>query len=118
MADPRSDIDRSGEMALVVTTLPDAGSAERLVNRLLQEKRIACGNLIPGIVSLYWWKGEIAKEGEVLVVLKTESSSMEKLFERVAELHPYAVPELVELPVAGVARAYSRWVMESTRIGA
>ena len=102
-------------MALVVTTLPDAGTAERLVRELLQQRLIACGNIVPGIRSLYWWEEKVAQEEEVLVVLKTETAAVDRLFRQVAELHPYAVPELVELPVAGVARAYSEWVMESTR---
>ena len=102
-------------MALVVTTLPDAGTAERLVRELLQQRLIACGNIVPGIRSLYWGEEKVAQEDEVLVVLKTETAAVDQLFRQVAELHPYAVPELVELPVAGVARAYSEWVMESTR---
>lgn len=102
-------------MALVVTTLPDAGAAERLVRDLLEQRLVACGNIVPGVRSLYRWEEKIEQEDEVLVVLKTETAGVDRLFREVAELHPYAVPELVQLPVSGVARAYSEWVMESTR---
>lgn len=111
-------MDRSGELALVVTTLPDSDAAERLVRSLLDERLVACGNFFPGVRSLYRWEGKVADETEVLVLLKAHTAAIEQLFTRVAELHPYAVPELVELPVSGVSQAYCRWVMESTRKGA
>lgn len=111
-------LDRSGEMGLVLTTLPDVETAERVVRTLLEERMIACGNIIPGLISLYWWDDRITRDGEVLVLLKARTAAIEQLFGRLAAIHPYDVPELVELPVAGVARTYCRWIMESTRMSA
>ena len=101
-----------------MTTLPDAPAAERLVRQLLEERLVACGNIVQGMISLYWWEGEIAKQAEVLVLLKTRSESVDQLFGRIAELHPYTTPELVQLPVSGASGEYGRWIMESTRIRA
>jgi periplasmic divalent cation tolerance protein len=103
-----------GAMTVVLTTVPDAVTGEHLVRRLLEERLVACGNMVPGVISLFRWEGAISREQELLVVLKTRAESVGVLFERVAELHPYEVPELVEIPVAGVSDAYCRWVLDST----
>jgi periplasmic divalent cation tolerance protein len=111
-------IDRTGAVAVILTTLPDAAAGDSLVRRLVDERLIACGNLLPGLVSVYRWNDEIARESEVLVVMKTATSVVDRLFDRIADLHPYEVPELVELPVEAVAGAYSRWVIENSKVSA
>jgi periplasmic divalent cation tolerance protein len=102
------------DLIFVVTTLADAAAAERLVHTLLDDGLLACGNLLPAMTSIYRWKGSIERADEVLVLLKTRSSLAEPLFARIAELHPYEVPELVALPVAKVSHAYSAWVRQET----
>lgn len=109
---------RTGEVALVVTTLGDRGAAERFVRQLVEERLIACGNIVPGVLSLYRWEGAIARDEEVFVVMKAAAADTERLFARAADLHPYDVPELIELPVAGVEEAYCRWVLDSTEVSA
>lgn len=103
-------------LTLVLTTLPDADAAGRLVSALVAERLIACGNIVPGLTSLYRWEGEVVEEAEVLVLMKTTSTRLEALFDRVGELHPYTVPELVEVPAGRVSRAYLSWVFESTEV--
>ena len=104
--------DAADDLLLVLTTLPDREAAERLVRQLVEERLVACGNLIPGLQSIYRWKGEVASEAEVLVLLKTSRGRVDRLFERAAELHPYEVPELVAVTAAEVSRAYCQWVLE------
>lgn len=111
-------IDRSGDLALVMTTFADASIAEQVVRTLVDERLIACGNLIPNVVSLYRWEDGIEREREVVVLLKTVTADVDRVFERMIELHPYTVPELIEVPVHGVNRAYRQWVVESTRVSA
>ncbi|MBA2669372.1 MAG: divalent-cation tolerance protein CutA [Gemmatimonadetes bacterium] len=101
-------------LIFVITTLADAAAGERLVHTLLDDGLIACGNLLPGMTSIYRWKGSIERADEVMVILKTRSSLADPLFSRIAELHPYEVPELVALPVAKVSHAYSAWVRQET----
>ena len=101
-------------MVVVLTTLPDARRAEELVARLVQERVIACANIVPGLLSLYRWEGEVAREEEVLVLCKTVRSRVEALFGRITELHPYELPELVALSTADVSEAYCRWVRQET----
>jgi periplasmic divalent cation tolerance protein len=101
------------EVALVVTTAPDQETAERIVRQLVAERLVACGNLIGGVTSIYRWEGAVETTPELLVLLKTRSGLVPDLFRRVAELHPYQVPELLLLPAAA-SSAYSRWVRDET----
>ena len=113
MADPPEDV------VLVVTTLGDRDSAEELVRRLVDERLIACGNIVPGLVSIYRWEGGVTTGAEVLVLMKTVDGRLTELMARAAEIHPYEVPELVALRADEVSRAYGEWVMrETSRVSA
>lgn len=101
-------------LVLVLTTVPDVETGERLVRALIDERLAACGNLLPGVTSIYRWEGSVERAAELLVLLKTPGSRVRALFQRVAELHPYELPELVALPTHAVSEAYSRWVRDET----
>ncbi len=102
------------ELVLVLTTTPSRSLAEPLVRQLVDERRIACANLVAGVGSVFRWDGAVRHEEEVLVVMKTVASEVERLFDRIAELHPYDVPELIAVPVAAASQAYCRWVRQET----
>lgn len=102
------------ELVLVVTTVPDDEAGERLARALVEERRIACANLLPGATSVFRWEGEVRREAETVVLMKTRRARVPELFRRVAELHPYDVPELVALPVERAAPAYCGWVLAET----
>lgn len=97
-------------VAVVLCTVPE-GEAERLVDQLLAEHRIACANLVGPVRSRYRWEGQIEEAREVLLVMKTASAAVAGLRERIVALHSYDVPEVIELPVSGGADAYLRWVL-------
>jgi periplasmic divalent cation tolerance protein len=103
------------KVRLVLTTVADAGSGEALIRTLVEERLIACGNLIPGVLSIYRWEGKVARDEEILVVMKTTAERVDGLFDRVLQLHPYEVPELVELGADRVAAKYQDWVIASTK---
>lgn len=102
------------EVRLVLTTVPDRETGEALAQRLVEEHLIACANLLPGVTSIYRWKGRVERESELLVLMKTPASRVAEVFGRVAELHPYEVPELIAVPVEAVSAAYAGWVREET----
>ncbi len=104
----------AGGVSLVVSTVPDSETGERLVRRLVEERLIACGNLVPGVASIFRWEGAVQREDEVLVLMKARTESLDRLFGRVVELHPYEVPELLSFPVGKGLPAYCGWVMEET----
>jgi periplasmic divalent cation tolerance protein len=107
-------VDASGEVLLVLSTVPDLEVGERLVRQLVEERLIACGNLAPGLLSIFRWEGALCREAEVLVIMKTTRARHEELFRRISELHPYEVPEVLALPVQAGLQAYCAWVAGAT----
>lgn len=102
---------------VALVTAPDTDTAERIVHALVEERVVACGNILPGLTSIYRWKGAIERDAEVLVVLKMTSAAVPRLLERVPALHPYDVPEVLVLPVAAGHEPYLDWLDDSARIG-
>ena len=98
----------------MLATVPDAEVGRRLARSLLQERLIACANLVPGVTSLYRWEGEVQEEDETLVVMKTRSELVPRLIARIPELHPYELPEVLALRVDDGLPAYRRWVLGET----
>jgi periplasmic divalent cation tolerance protein len=94
-------------------TTPDRATAERIVNQLVQERLIACGNLSADVASIYRWQGAIERAAEILVIMKTTAARADQVVERVRELHPYDVPEILFLTVPTGNDAYIQWVRES-----
>lgn len=102
------------EEALVVfATFPEIGPARRIVRTLIEERLIACGNILPGIESIYRWKGAVETSSEVFVVMKTEIGRYPALERRLRELHSYEVPECIALRVADGLPDYLRWIADS-----
>jgi periplasmic divalent cation tolerance protein len=99
---------------LVLSTFPDADTARRIVRICVEERLAACGNLIPGVESIYRWKGKVETATEILVVFKTTSESYPKLEARIVELHPYEVPEVVAIPPSGGLPSYMEWIVNET----
>lgn len=104
----------SEDLSVVLSTFTDQEQARELARRLVEERLIACGNIVPGITSVYRWEGTVEEAGEVLLVMKTRTELVPALCERVAELHPYEVPEVLALRASDVALAYGRWVRHET----
>ncbi|HEX8244590.1 MAG TPA: divalent-cation tolerance protein CutA [Longimicrobium sp.] len=105
-------------VCVVLMTAPDAETGRRIARALVDERLIACANVLPGVTSVYRWQGAVEEAAEVLVVMKTPAARVPRLVERAAALHPYEVPELLALTVAEGLPAYCRWVMEETEGGA
>lgn len=99
---------------VALVTAPDVAVAERIVSVLVEEGVVACGNILPGITSIYRWQGAVERAPEVLIVLKTVRESVPALLERVPELHPYDVPEVLVLSVDAGHGPYLDWIAEST----
>ena len=95
---------------VALSMAPDTDTAARIARTLVEERLAACVNVVPGVRSIYRWGGTIHEDGEVLLVAKTRADRMPRLADRLRELHPYDVPELVALPVCGGLEAYLAWV--------
>ena len=104
------------DLRVVLLTAPDAGCAERLARALVEERLAACVNTVPGVRSFYRWEGRVEDAAEILLVVKTRADRTAALAARVRELHPYELPEVLELAAAGGSAEYLDWVRkESSR---
>ncbi|MEI6491312.1 MAG: divalent-cation tolerance protein CutA [Verrucomicrobiota bacterium] len=98
---------------IVLSTFADDDSAAQTIRSLVSENLAACGTIIPGARSIYRWKDVVEENPEVLVIFKIATANEEKFLGRLAELHPYDVPEIVSIPPSKWNEAYGRWVVES-----
>jgi len=103
------------DVRVALITTPDAPTAEHLILDLLEHDLAVCGNIVPGITSIYRWQGAIERSAEVLVVVKTTESRVAGLIEQVAATHPYEVPEVIVLPVVAGHEPYMDWVRSGGR---
>ena len=101
------------DAVVVLVTAPSETVAEEIARALVGERLIACANLLPGARSIYRWEGVVQEGREILMVMKTTTGMVPALKLRLPELHPYACPELVVLPVADGLPAYLRWIAEN-----
>ena len=95
-------------------TAPDADVAGRIASTLVDERLVACVNILPGLRSLYRWEGKLCDEGEVLCLMKTRLDLFPALRDRIAALHPYQVPEIIAVPLAAGHAPYLAWLAKET----
>lgn len=98
------------EYLIIFCTVPDEDSAVMISNKLVSEKLAACCNIIRGIRSIYFWEDKVCDDSELLLVIKTKKAVYEKLEERVINLHPYSVPEILAFPIQQGHDNYLKWI--------
>jgi periplasmic divalent cation tolerance protein len=97
---------------VVLCTVPPP-AAQGIADALLAERLVACVNLLPQVTSRYLWQGRLEEAAETLLVMKTAAHLVERLRQRLVELHPYDVPEVLELAVDGGHAPYLQWVLDT-----
>lgn len=103
------------DVVVVLSNAPDIPLAKRIAHMLVEEYLAACVNLgAPGL-SMYMWEDTLEGTEEVPITMKTTRGQLPALVERLKELHPYEVPELIVLPVIGGLSDYMEWVRASAR---
>ena len=117
MSGPKTSLVSGEDARVVYVTAPDGDAAAALARALVGEGLIACANLVPGVRSIYAWRGAVCDDAEVLLLLKTSAARLEALLERVVALHPYDVPEFLAMPVSEGSRSYLDWIAENTMAG-
>ena len=95
---------------VVLSTVAKAEDAERIGRALVEGGLAACVNVVPAVTSIYKWKGKLEREEERLLVIKTRADRFEALREALVALHPYEMPEVLALPVAGGHGPYLEWL--------
>ena len=104
------------ELADVTITAADPDWLADFTRRLVADGLAACGNLVPGIRSLYAWDGEVQDDREALVILHTRRALVPAIIERADAEHPYETPQVLVLPVVDAAPRYRDWLLASTSV--
>ena len=104
-------------VVFVYTTHPSVVEAERIGRELVERRLCACVNILPGMVSLYWWQGEIERGEETVMIVKTRAVLIEAVRAAVQQLHSYTTPAILVLPIEEVDPDYRTWLMAETERG-
>ena len=105
------------DIVIVLTSVADDDRAEQVARQLVEERLAACVNLYPTMTSFYRWKGQIERDAERQIAIKTTRDRVAALEVRVKELHAYELPEFLVIPVDAGSQMYLSWVEEQTKAG-
>lgn len=105
------------DVRIVFVTGPERQSLEAIGRSLVEERLAACVNVFSGVSSVYRWEGDVQTDSEAVAMIKTTEDRVPDLRKRIADLHPYEVPEFLAVEVTGGSPAYLNWVRESVRMG-
>jgi len=98
----------------VYTTYPSVVEAERAGRVLVERRLCACVNILPGMVSLYWWQGAIERGEEAVMIIKTRASLAEAVRGAAKEMHSYMTPAILVVPLESVDPDYHAWIVKET----
>jgi len=98
---------------IIVSTFPSKQSVTSIANQIVKKRLAACVNITP-ISSIYTWKGKIENQNEYLALFKTTKKNQSVLKKELKKLHPYDVPEIVEINVESINQPYMKWLVDST----
>jgi len=99
----------------VYTTYPSIVEAERAGRALVERRLAACVNILPGMISHYWWQGAIERAEEVVMIIKTRAGLAEPVRAAVKEMHSYTTPAVLVIPIETVDPDYHAWIAAETR---
>lgn len=102
------------EELIILVTAPNRDEAARIAESIVSERLAACVNIINGIESIYRWEGNITRDSESLMIIKTTEDRYIELERRVCELHSYTTPEIIAVKIERGSEDYLRWLREAT----
>lgn len=100
---------------LILTTAGKIGEGERIAHILIEERKAACVSIIPQVFSTFLWKGNIEKQIEVQLLIKTKADLLEDVISIIKSNHSYEMPEIIALPIIGGYHEYLNWIDENTK---
>lgn len=103
------------EFIVVLITAATEEEAKSLGKKLVQQRLVACVNIIPKLRSIFQWEGKVAEEDECLMILKTQRFLFQRLEETVRADHSYDIPEIIALPITAGSQPYMSWVHDVTQ---
>ena len=95
---------------VILSTCPNRASAEKIARQLINDKIAACVNILPGITSIYPWKGRIETAQEHLLIVKTREDQYQAVEKSIQTYHPYELPEIIAVPIETALPQYLQWI--------
>ena len=102
-------MEESAYIVLFITTAT-TNEAQRISKVLLEQKKVACVNIVPRVSSLFWWENKLDSAHESLLIVKTKASLLNEVVRLVREIHSYDIPEIIALPIVGGNKDYLEWI--------
>ena len=99
---------------VVLCTVDKFESAKNIAKMIVEEHLAACANIMQGVSSIYHWKGEVVEDRECLLIMKTKATLFEALKNKILEIHPYEVPEIISLNIDNGFDKYLDWIKDNT----
>lgn len=99
----------TSKVVVLITTATEE-EAHSIAERLLNQRKIACVNIVPRVDSLFWWQGKLDSAQESLLIIKTRASLLPEIIEMVKRAHSYEVPEIIALPIVDGNEDYLKWI--------
>ncbi len=100
---------------VIYITTGSISEAKKIGRTLVEEKLVACSNIISPIRSIYSWQGKICDDKEALMILKTRKKLFTQIVKRVEKLHSYDVPEIIAMPIIEGSSKYLSWLNKETK---
>lgn len=103
------------DYTVLFITTANTEEARRIASMLLNQKKVACVNIVPRVSSLFWWQDKIDSAQESLLIVKTKTSLLNEIITLVRQIHSYDVPEIIALPIVGGNQDYLDWIGEEVK---
>ena len=100
------------EYYIFFVTVPNIEEGKKIANILVESKLAACVNIIQNVISIYRWKGNIERENEMLLIIKTSENKCDLIIQKVREIHSYSNPECVAFKIEKGSEKYLDWINE------
>lgn len=101
------------KFVIILVTCASKAEARKIRDVLLKKRLAACGNIIDGVDSKFWWQGKIDSAREVLLILKTSIANFKRIEKEIKRIHSYEVPEIIALPIVAGSEEYLSWINDS-----
>ena len=101
-------------VAAIYSTINDIKKAKKIASTLVEERLVACVNIISNIHSIYRWKGKIENDNECVLIAKTSDVKVKEVIKRIKSLHTYELPDIVVLPIIGGLKEYLEYITNET----
>ena len=101
---------------LVYCTVASMDEAQSIAGEIVKQRLVACCNIVPNIHSVYIWKGEVVRDNEILLLMKTTSEKYKMLEKKIIALHSYEIPEIISTEIQSANAKYLEWIKKTVEV--